>query len=220
MMNEISNAIDMRYRAELEYIQGIDNLVSQIGQSIEQQRMKLQGLIAADEQDPYKLVAKASAAMRGIRRADSPEEIARLVAQAQQFIQMAADAFPEEGLTRMIASGRKGEFTEMFTSREDFIGGLLRMLDTIEGSATVRANTLRENALAESVALREETRMFAEQQGIDLEAIETAANGTTQAVQDQTVVIQDGNAQIIGAVNELGALIAKQGFNDSGFRAS
>jgi hypothetical protein len=132
---------------------------------------------------------------------------------------MAADAFPEDGITRMISNGRKGGMTEMFTSREDFIGGLLRMLDTIEGSATVRANTLRENALAESIALREETRMFAEQQGIDLDAIETAANGTTQAVQDQTVIIQDGNAQIIGAVNELGSLIAKQGFNDSGFRA-
>jgi hypothetical protein len=219
MMNEISAAIDMRYRAEMEYIKGIDNLVSQIGQSIDNQRMKLQGLIAADEQDPYRLVAKASAAMRGIRRAESPEDIARLVAQAQQFIQMAADAFPEDGITRMISNGRKGGMTEMFTSREDFIGGLLRMLDTIEGSATVRANTLRENALAESIALREETRMFAEQQGIDLDAIETAANGTTQAVQDQTVIIQDGNAQIIGAVNELGSLIAKQGFNDSGFRA-
>jgi hypothetical protein len=196
-MRELAISIDQRYRAEIEYIQAIDALVQQIGASIERQRQQLRGMIGlgAEELTPSQILAQARTAMAGLGAAGSPEEIAAIVSRVQGLVQRAADA--AGSLPEKLA---KGEFG---MTQADAIRQAILVLDQLERGAVARADVLREAALAESIALREEAAAFAEAQQISLDDVVLNTGDTIGAINDQTVVISDGNAAIVDEMNRM-----------------
>jgi len=187
MMDEISIAVDARYRAEMEYLVAIDALIKGISASIAKQQDDIRAAVEGPKSFEELLsIAQAMAGQLG--GAGSPEQLAAMVANIQNLVSSAFGGLD--------AAGQSAQ-----------AGFLISFLDQVEAAATARADQLRQMVLDEGVLLREQSQMFAESIGAPLELNVAATDAVNESINRQTDVIVDTAADRDTLLRELIGLI-------------
>lgn len=189
-MVEIAGLIQQRYQAELAYLSQVISLIQQIGQSIATQRQQIEdALRGPDERTVDELMAGIPDLIAQIGMAESAEDVARLVQEAQALV---GNVFQQ-------AQGMDDP-TAIFQT-------LLGFLDQIEEISTAVLEGFADDAIAGGEQIREEAKAFAEEFSIPLEMTTAAVNDVGQQIGNQTNQLLESEAMTREAIREVRAAV-------------
>ena len=171
MLDQISQAVDARYRGELEYLMAVDSLIKGIASSIAAQQQSIRDAIEGPR-SPQELMREAMDIFAQLGSAGSPEALAQMVASIQQLV---GASFSGRSAEEQAAAG----------------GTLIAFLDQVQAAATERAEALAQMVVDEGTILREQALLFAETIGAPLDLNIAATDNVNASVTHQTDVINE-----------------------------